>query len=54
MLSAPYPRHGGKYLFLPGSRREADESPEECARREPRKEAGIITAPPGDRSARTP
>ncbi|RLU86988.1 NTP pyrophosphohydrolase [Streptomyces griseocarneus] len=41
VLSARFPRHGGEYLFLPGGRREDAESPEECARRELREEAGI-------------
>ncbi|MEV0633802.1 NUDIX hydrolase [Streptomyces sp. NPDC050619] len=42
LLSAEFPRHGGQYLFLPGGRREEGESPEECARRELREEAGIV------------
>ncbi|TVL91696.1 NUDIX hydrolase [Streptomyces sp. LX-29] len=41
LLSADFPRHGGEYLFLPGGRREDGETPEECARRELREEAGI-------------
>ncbi|MFD7983875.1 NUDIX hydrolase [Kitasatospora indigofera] len=41
VLSAPFPLHGGEYLFLPGGRQEGDESPEWCARRELREEAGI-------------
>ncbi|MEU6989830.1 NUDIX hydrolase [Streptomyces sp. NPDC046465] len=41
ILTADFPRHGGEYLFLPGGRREEGESPEECARRELREEAGI-------------
>ncbi|EMF02384.1 NUDIX hydrolase [Streptomyces mobaraensis NBRC 13819 = DSM 40847] len=41
VLSARFPRHGGEYLFLPGGRREDGESPEECARRELREEAGV-------------
>ncbi|UGQ10581.1 NUDIX hydrolase [Yinghuangia sp. ASG 101] len=44
LLSAEFPRHGGEYLFLPGGRREGDETPEECARRELREEAGITAA----------
>ncbi|MEU7202878.1 NUDIX hydrolase [Streptomyces sp. NPDC045470] len=40
LLSAYFPRHGGDFLFLPGGRREDGESPEECARRELREEAG--------------
>lgn len=42
LLSAPFPRHGGEYLFLPGGRREDGETPEECARRELQEEAGIV------------
>lgn len=41
LLSAPFADHGGEYLFLPGGRREPGETPEECARRELREEAGI-------------
>jgi ADP-ribose pyrophosphatase len=41
LLSADFPRHGGEYLFLPGGRQEDGETPEECARRELREEAGI-------------
>ncbi|MFD9793202.1 NUDIX hydrolase [Streptomyces sp. NPDC059070] len=41
ILAADFPRHGGEYLFLPGGRREEGESPEECAQRELREEAGI-------------
>ncbi|MEU7021648.1 NUDIX hydrolase [Streptomyces sp. NPDC046203] len=41
VLTAPFPLHGGEYLFLPGGRQEGDESPEECARRELREEAGV-------------
>ncbi|MEV6398051.1 NUDIX hydrolase [Streptomyces sp. NPDC051907] len=41
LLAAPFPRHGGEYLFLPGGRREDGETPEECARRELREEAGV-------------
>ncbi|MFJ5301188.1 NUDIX hydrolase [Streptomyces sp. NPDC088350] len=42
VLTAEFPEHGGEYVFLPGGRREGDESPEECARRELREEAGVI------------
>lgn len=42
VLSADFPRHGGEYLFLPGGRREAEETAEECARRELREEAGVM------------
>ncbi|MFF2548767.1 NUDIX hydrolase [Kitasatospora sp. NPDC058063] len=44
LLTAPFPLHSGEYLFLPGGRQEGDESPEECARRELREEAGITAA----------
>jgi ADP-ribose pyrophosphatase len=44
VLTALFPLHGGEYLFLPGGRQEGDESPEECARRELREEAGITAA----------
>ncbi|MBV6700382.1 NUDIX hydrolase [Kitasatospora aureofaciens] len=41
VLTTRFPRHGGDFLFLPGGRQEDDETPEECARRELREEAGI-------------
>ncbi|MFD9132905.1 NUDIX hydrolase [Streptomyces bottropensis] len=41
VLTADFPRHGGEYVFLPGGRREDGETPEECARRELREEAGV-------------
>ncbi|MFJ2211211.1 NUDIX hydrolase [Streptomyces sp. NPDC101062] len=41
VLTAEFPQHGGAYMFLPGGRREGDETPEECARRELREEAGV-------------
>ncbi|MEI5523573.1 NUDIX hydrolase [Streptomyces brasiliscabiei] len=41
VLTAEFPLHGGEYVFLPGGRREPGESPEECARRELREEAGV-------------
>ncbi|QFQ97588.1 NUDIX hydrolase [Streptomyces phaeolivaceus] len=41
VLTAEFPRHGGEYVFLPGGRREPGETPEECARRELREEAGV-------------
>lgn len=40
LLSTYFPRRGGEYLFLPGGRRENGESPEACARRHLREEAG--------------
>lgn len=44
VLTAEFPQHGGEYVFLPGGRREPGETPEECARRELREEAGITAA----------
>ncbi|MBX9398013.1 NUDIX hydrolase [Streptomyces sp. TRM72054] len=44
LLSAEFSRHGGEFLFLPGGRREEAESPDECARRELKEEAGIVAA----------
>ncbi|WP_406266986.1 NUDIX hydrolase [Streptomyces sp. NBC_00191] len=41
VLTAEFPQHGGEYMFLPGGRREDGETPEECARRELREEAGV-------------
>jgi ADP-ribose pyrophosphatase len=53
VLTAEFPEHGGEYVFLPGGRREGDETPEDCARRELREEAGV-TAETWRPSARTP
>ncbi|WP_329611654.1 NUDIX hydrolase [Kitasatospora herbaricolor] len=41
VLTASFPLHGGEYLFLPGGRQEDNESPQACAQRELREEAGI-------------
>ncbi|MFF8387421.1 NUDIX hydrolase [Streptomyces kanasensis] len=44
LLSAPFPDHGGEYLFLPGGRQEVGETPQECAVRELKEEAGITAS----------
>ncbi|MFG2879713.1 NUDIX hydrolase [Streptomyces sp. NPDC048337] len=41
LLTSRFPKHGGEYLFLPGGRMEPGETPEQCAQRELREEAGI-------------
>ncbi|MFD4259352.1 NUDIX hydrolase [Streptomyces sp. NPDC058534] len=42
VLSSRDARHGE--MFLPGGRRDPDEQPEQCARRELREEAGVAAA----------
>ncbi|MFF4051941.1 NUDIX hydrolase [Streptomyces chartreusis] len=44
VLSADFPQHGGEYMFLPGGRRENSETPQACAQRELREEAGVTAA----------
>ncbi len=44
VLTSGFPQHGGAYVFLPGGRREGEETAEECARRELREEAGVTAA----------
>lgn len=41
LLTSRFPKHGGDYLFLPGGRMEAGETPQECAHRELGEEAGV-------------
>ncbi|WP_228978495.1 NUDIX hydrolase [Streptomyces sp. DH12] len=44
LLSAHFPDHGGEYLFLPGGRMEPGGTPQQCARRELKEEAGITAS----------
>ncbi|WP_228976680.1 NUDIX hydrolase [Streptomyces sp. DH12] len=44
LLSAHFPDHGGEYLFLPGGRMEPGETPQQCAHRELKEEAGITAS----------
>ncbi|MFF3497315.1 NUDIX hydrolase [Streptomyces sp. NPDC002795] len=44
ILRAPFPDHGGDFLFLPGGRREGGEDALTCAKRELKEEADVTAS----------